>query len=441
MSTKRKNSKVNNRPLNKAANKQVNASLRSKNAPINRKVDRIVEEELKRTLKHFEKNVRDHVKIDKCMSPQGSKFIKLMDDPFNAEWADAKYPYYPGGQPNKSIVVRAYGVTQFNVTTGTAAQIYFSPNPGRWANSPNFAVSERIAYIPFAGGTTNKGIPGSPPFSAANATGTGAATGACAGYIRTGVTLATASDFNPGVATGDQYLAWDTASQVGSDNPDKPGDFSYRLIAAAIRLTPTTEEMDLGGITMSTRIAEASNIGLVGTSVITANSSAHWTRGSNTIEMKYLRSEDDDWWYYPSAGVGPVGGSDVSGCRHFIVYENGTAVTQSFMAQVIGFYEVKGVAANKLGTHSYMQPKTAGMVSTAMSIVGNQESDAGSEKKEFEKATELVAAKESPATKDLSKDAEKHSDFVDSLKDFVQKVEPVASKVIKTVAPALMALI
>lgn len=401
-----------------------------------KKTDRSVRRELDHCLKGLTANLKEHIKVQNCCSPQACKFIALMDDPFNAPWEDAKMPYYPGGQPLKTTVIRAFGTTGFTVNANTATQIYWAPNPG----TNQSAGQEPQQQLIVQGATLGKGIPGCPPFATANAGGVGVSAGPHCGFIRENIAIATNNLFTPNAIDTDQYIQWDTASQLGEDAPDKPGLFSYRLVAAAMRITPTAKELDLGGFVASSRIGESTNVGYAGTTIMMANSSVHYQRGSRTIELKYMRSSDDDQWNFPSVGPTAIS-ANINGLRNFMTILNpDSLVSNDWLLTTVAFYEIKGVAAKTVGNPSYQQPQSAGKIASALGHITSEEtgSEKGGSKKEINNAVELINAKESPVTGKLASGVKDHEGFFDKIEDFVGTVGPVAEKVIGTVLPLLL---
>jgi len=424
---------------NEKANREFAKNIGGKNIPGTSSYNKVkkAKTEMKKMLKGMDGNVRSHIKMQNCLSPQCCAVVKLMDDPFNAAWEDAKLPFYPGGQPLKTTVVRAYGSHSLQTIAGSASQIYWIPNPWR----PTDGASSEPALQPILqGATIPKGIAGCPPFSVANAIGTSATAGPHSGFVRTYVNLGTAVVFNPTATDGDSVMAWSSTSALGNDAPDLPGTFAYRIIAAAMKITPTSKEVDLGGWMASSRIGESTNLGYAGTSIMFGNSSVHFARSDNTYEIRYARSGDDDGWNYPATSNAPAG-SNILGARNFITLHNADAlVAPSFMITYVAYYEVKGVAAKKVGTESFQQPNDAAKVQTAMSHIANQQTGhtLGSEKNEFQDMVELVNAKQSPAVGTLAKGTKTKKGFTDNLKDFVSNVAPVAEKLIEGVLPLLL---
>ncbi len=424
------------RVLNREAHADVQMAFRGRNVPVG-KLQKM-EKSVKALTKNWTANVREHIKMQNCLTPQCCAFLDLLDDPFNARWEDAKYPFYPGGQPLKSTVVRAFGVTNFTLSavSSTGTQIYWCPNP---------AYSYEDQYNPMPnyisrGATLQKGVIGCPPFSVANASGTGASAGACAGLMQHGVAISNLYTFDPAPVDTDQYIAWDTASSIGEDAPDQPGAFAYRLVAAGLRLICTSEEVGLGGLISSARISESANGGVFGTTIMNSNSSAHYERGGGTMEMKYARSQNDDRWYMPSATQAATPSAALNGCRHFItIIPAKDTVPLEYTLVTVAFYEVKGVAAKTVGTPSFQQPAMAGKVATAMSHVAQEPTggEKGSSKREFRDAVELVNAKEHPALGKVAQDATDKKGFLEKIEDYAKDIIPVA----KTIAEIGMTLI
>lgn len=417
--------------LNGQRSKEVERAFKGRNLPAGR--EKKLDTALRDVRKKMGSNLREHIKMENCLSPQACDVVKLMDDPFNKDWEHAKVPWYPGGQPLKSTVVRAMGVQNFEVApTGqlnTGTQIYWSPNP---AFASSAGVGE-ISSAPIANGATlQKGTPGCPPFAVANATNAALGSlGPHAGYIRTNVALNQLFVFTPTATDSDIYLPWNTPNELGNADIDAPGKFAYRLVAAGIRIVCTNKEVDLGGLISSCRISESVNTGLSGTSLMNVNSSAHYQRGGNTFEMKYIRSSDDDGWFYPTI-VGSAASATMPGIRHFITLSPPDSTTTLTCTAIhIAFYEVKGVAAKEVGTPSFQQPEMAGKLTTAFSHVAQRETgdDKGSSKNEIKDTVELVNAKESPAVGKLAKSAKDKKGFLDNVEDFVSDVLPVAKRV------------
>lgn len=411
---------------NAAARNMVSSGLKGRNMPsaTTKKLERSVSS----VTKGWSANLRQNIKVQNCLTPQALAVLKLMDDPFNANWDLAKMPYYPGGQPLKSTVVRSYGITEFQMQAGLGTQIYWTPNPCFAVN--NGGLEPQPLSIASSASNT-KGILGCPPCAQANSSGNGAGLGPAMGLIRTDVSTATLFDFNPVPQATDRYVAVNTASDLGEDSLNTPGKFAYRVVAAGIRLIPLDKELNLGGLVSTSRIAESNNIGLSGTTIMNANSSAHYFRGDHIIEMKYARSSADDGWFYPSAAAVPAS-TTMDGCRHFItVAAPDDSSTPKWAVVAIAFYEVKGVAAKQVGTPSFQQPDQAGKIQTAMSHVAQKEtgSTEGSSKKEFTDAVELVNAKEHPQIGKIAADAKTHKSFLEKVEDFAGEVLPVAKRV------------
>lgn len=422
--------------MQKDAGNRFAAGMGGKNVPFtaDSKAARAVRRETSKITSNMEKDVREHTKIENCQSPQACAVVKLMDDPFNAKWEDAKMPFYPGGQPLKTTVVRAYGAVEITSVANTATQIYWIPNA--WAPVADGNPSQQKIV---QGATLSKGIPGCPPFAVANASGTGTTAGPHAGFIRTGVSFANQNIFLPTVADTDEVLAWSNASSLGSDTVDAPGLFAYRLIAAAMRIIPTGKNVDLGGWLETARIGESTNLGYSGTTTMSGNSSVHYERANNTYEVRYARSADDDGWSYPSA-AGTAASTAVAGARNFAVINPPDAsTTNTFMITHVAFYEVKGVAAKDVGTESFQQPESASRIQTAMAHISNQQTghENGSQKNEFKDMVELVNAKSSPATGGLAQGVKTVAKYHSKLKDFVKSVAPVAEKIALEALPFL----
>ncbi len=435
--------------LNREASERVNAAFKGRNLPAT-KIMRDFDKSARKIAKDFSANIKEHIKVQNSLSPQANQFLALADDPFNVQWANAKMPYYSGGQPLKSTVVRAYGSASFTVNagaTGTVTQIYWQPNPAIVEGEYD-VVDKAHRVLIQRSQLQQKGLAGCPPCAAPNATPVvGSHSGPHCGFIRTGVTVASGLQyvFDPIPQDNDDLLCWNTPSELGSDDLDKPGSFAYRLVAAGLRLVCTSKEVDLGGLVSSARIAEENNIGVTGTTIMNANSSAHYERGGGVYEWHYARSEADTEWYFPSASQVGAASTNISTARNFITISTpDTSTSLSYTYVCIAFYEVKGIAAKEVGTPSYQQPKEAGKIQTAMSHLAQLPTghSKGSSKREFRDTVELVNAKESPALGGMAaeakvlkgKDGEKG--FLDKVEDFAKDVIPVA----KTVAEVGMGL-
>jgi hypothetical protein len=237
--------------------------------------------------------------------------------------------------------------------------------------------------------------------------------------------------FNPGPNDADEYIVWNTANQMGNADVNSPSKFAYRLVAAGIRVINETKEMDMGGLISSACISRGSNFGLEGTTLMNQNSSAHYQRGSQALEMHYRRSADDDRWYYPqSVAAAPT--TQLDGIRHFItVSPPDSTSTPTFTVMTVGFYEIKGVAADATGTPSFQQPQSAGKVASAMSQLAQMPTGQTTKSypREFRDTVELINAKEHPALGKMATDAQDKKGFLDKVEDFVGDVLPVAKRV------------
>ncbi len=420
-------------PLNASRSKEMAAFWNGKNTPSSNKK---IEKSIDKACRNMQANLKAHIKIQNCCSPQACAFIKLMDDPFNAPWEDAKFPFYVGSQPVKSTVIRAYGVNEISTVANQTTQIYWQPNPWDSFNAGGDPMIQKVVQ----GATLNRGVPGCPPFATANASDDvavpGNQSGPHCGFYRS-VAKSSATVFNNLATDTAGILPWVTASMLGDDAPDLPGTFAYRLLAAGFRLFCENKEIDLGGSISSARIPESTNFGYHGTSKMFGNSTTHWMRGSNSLELKYMRSADDAEWNYPSATLAGVNTS-IGGRRSQINFTPPDATTvYTLIVQYVAFYEVKGVAANQVGTMSFNQPKDAGKIATGIAVATSEQSGSPG-RREIEKSVEYVNAKESPVTGPLAKNADSHSGFMDAVDDVIEFVKPLAKSVLKgveTVAP------
>ncbi len=416
------------RVLNAEADRDIRRAFNARNLPQDAAMKKF-DKEVRKISKDFTGNVKEHIKMQNCLSPQCCDFLDLLDDPFNAKWQNAKYPFYPGGQPLKSTVIRAYGITEFTINpAGTGVQLYWCPNPGFAFDDNSSAVPLEVAQ----GATRLKGLPGCPPCAAANSwDATVNQSGPHSGYIRKAVALNNIYQFNPTPQDTDEYITWNTVSQLGNDDLTQPGKFAFRVVAAGIRIINEDKEMDLGGLISSACVSRASNFGLEASTLMNQNSSAHYQRGSQALEMHYRRSSDDDRWYYPTS-TAKAASTQCDAIRHFITIQPPDAVaTPTFSVMTVAFYEIKGVAADAVGTPSFQQPQSAGKVASAMSQLAQLPSGENTKSypREFRDTVELVNAKEHPALGKMAKDETSKKGFLDRVEDFVGDVIPVAKRV------------
>ena len=432
MSTPTKSSK--SRPLNSAAEKQVKRAIQGRNIPGEGRRERKIREETEKICRKLKGNLKESIRMENCLSKQCCALIRLMDDPFNAQWEDSKLPWYPNGQPIKSTMVRCFGTTQFTTVANLCTQIFWQPNPSLGDAADGGGSRQVVARS----ATLNKGIPGCPPCSVANAPGTAATTvGPHCGYVRSGIALANGETFSAIASDTDVCMPWQTENKLGDAAVDAPGSFAYRLVAAGLRIIPVSKEVDLGGWISSSRIPEPSNWGYDNTAKMFGNSTAHYQRGSRTAEITYMRSALDDTFAFPSAQVQPAPNSIQPGRRMQVVFSPPDATTtETFVLAYVAFYEVVGTAANQIGTESFQQPESAGKVTTAIALTTGQQSQVGS-KEEIKDAVELINAKESPHLGKLAEGETEHKSFLSKIEDFVDDVAPVAAKVASVVLPFL----
>ncbi len=436
----RKEVKKDLRILNKRDD--VVATAKSRNFKTAARRQSKIDKEISRMCGNMSKNIKDHIKVENHCTPQACDLIKLMDDPFNARWEDAKIPWYPGGQPVTSTNIKVVGTIDVTVAANRARQVYFLPSPATRPTENEQLGVESVATFVDAN-NFSRGMFGCPVISTYQSfDGNGYGQVGCAGWVGQDISL-DGSEYNwastmPPDAVAGTHIAtvmpWTTPPQLGNMVADARGKFAYRLVGASIRAVPTSPEVDLGGSVGTTRIAESNNQGYAGNNSAFGKPSAHYQRGAKTIQMNYMRSQTDDLWYHPSSGS-TAQGELLTGSRNLMVLSNNTANAQGWKLFYIAIYECKGECAAEVGTVSYSQPVSAGKITTAIAVAQNNDLDAAP--KEIEKSVEFVNAKESPVTSNVAKDAKDHKSLFENIEEFVGDVAPIAGKIATTVAALL----